>query len=175
MPGDTQNHNGDRVLPRGAAIMFSASDTETRRYYFPVPWSEYDDGFFSTVAPDAETAKQSMADEHAGVSPAELPEPSLNREEAQERDGGEWPDFHEKDIWRLRHDPRPSARRRYHQSHDRPSRETIDRVLTHWDDIEDIPLGDPERLQEAHGIGPVRATQFAGAAAADGLVDRVDT
>jgi len=167
-------HNGDRVLPKGYAIQVQAADVEARRYYFPVPWEGPDHGFFSTVAPDVKRAKQSMADEYRGVSPEELPEPSLDRDEARKRDGGEWPELHEMDVWRLGWDHRATAIRRVKQNHDRPTKTTISRIVSHWDDVEEIPLGNVEELQAAHGIGPKRAACFAGAAAANRLVERVE-
>lgn len=172
-PADRAQHNGAQVLPGGYAIQQKASKEETSQYYFPVPWREDQSGFFATHAPNVERAKQSMADEYRGVSAEELPEPSLNRHEAIERDGGKWPELHERDVWRLTRDQRPSAIRRYRQNHDRPTKTTISRVLSHWDDVEEIPFGNVEALQAAHGIGPKRAACFAGAAAAERLVDHV--
>lgn len=176
MASSEVDHNGDRVLPEGSAILHAASDQETRRYYFPVPWSDYDGGWFSTIAPNAEVAKQSMADEYPGVSPDELPEPSLTAEEAEERDGSDfdWPDLHERDIWHLTYDSRPRGEQKWHQNHKRPTKTTIERIVTHWESVEEIPLAKPAQLTEAHGIGPVRAQRFAGAAAAEGLVSRVE-
>lgn len=168
-------HNGDRVLPKHAEFHFMASDADVQTYYFPEPWSDRQ-AVFCAKAPSVEMAKQSMADEFQGVAPEEIPDPSESREAAVERyeDGFDWPGLHEMDIWRLAWDfERSDAERRWQQAHQRPTKTTIERVLLEWDDVEDIPLGDPEALQQADGIGPVRATRFAGAAAADRLVDRV--
>lgn len=173
-PAETVSDRGDTSVgkyPDGAGIILAAQDG-SQRYYFRDPTG----GIASVPAMDADQARRILADGVRGFAPEDF-------EQVDGRDAEPWEypdpvdsgrDVNEHDVWMLRYATRKGSRvgLTSHYARKNPTKYTLQALLDHWDDPSEIPLHDRDALQAAPGIGPDRAGQVVGAAAADRLIER---
>ncbi|AEH39475.1 hypothetical protein [Halopiger xanaduensis] len=161
----------DRTYPPEAGVMLAAKEG-SQRYYFRHPAG----GISSIPALNAEQAREVLADQTRGFGPEDF-------EQVDGFDAEPWdyPDpidsdreVNEHDLWMLQAATRKGSRVGLTSSHPRknPTEYTIECLLEHFEDPADVPLHDPEALQQATGIGPDRAAQVVGAAVANRLIER---
>lgn len=162
----------DRKYPPEASIRLAAQEG-SERYYFRNPTG----GIASVPAMNAEQAREVVADGVRGFGPEDF-----EQVDGFDAEPWEYPDpvdsdreVNEHDLWMLRAATGKGSRvglTGKYSPRKNPTEYTIDRLLEHWDDPADVPLADPDALQQADGIGPDRAAQVVGAAVANRLIDR---
>ncbi|WP_226043342.1 hypothetical protein [Natrinema sp. DC36] len=157
--------------PQTAGVELAARDG-SERYYFRNPTG----GISSVPALNADQARKIVADGVHGFAPEDF-------EQVDGFDAEPWdyPDpvdsdreVNEHDLWMLVAATGKGSRVGLSKRNPRknPTEYTIERLLDEWDDPTDVPLHDPDALEQADGIGPDRAAQVVGAAVADGLIER---
>lgn len=158
--------------PKNADIHLAAQDGSDR-YYFRNPTG----GITSIPAMNAEQARELAADDVRGFGPEDF-------EQVESFDAEPWayPDpvdsdreVNEHDLWMLRAAMWKGKRvghQGQHHPRKNPTEKTIQMLLDEWDDPSEVPLHDRDALQQAAGVGAVRAGQVVGAAVANRLIER---
>lgn len=81
-------------------------------------------------------------------------------------------DVNEYDVWMLKHAMAVNGRNKRLTTRRNPTNRMLAAVLDEWGTPADIPLDNPDALQQATGIGPSSAGRITGAAIANRLIER---
>ena len=160
--------SAERTYPADADMHLAARD-DSERYAFADPIG----GLITVPATSREQARTLAADEFPGFDPVDfeyVADPSSFEPEPYKPPVESDREVTEYDLWMLRyaqrkHSSRFSPRRN-------PTKRMCKAIIDEWDEPTDVPLHDPEALQEAHGIGPAAVGRIIGAAVSNGLIER---